>query len=144
MNFELIELTEINEIYKTYDIYKYCMFNPTAEKFEHKIISFLKDNYVKIFACLVNGETAGIIVISFTEQNKAEIIGVAVAVSFRNKGVASYMVKQIMEKYSLIYMLAETDNDAVGFYHNTGFSIEEFSEIYGDETVIRYKCELTK
>ena len=144
MKFELTELTDINEIYKTYDVYKYCMFNPTVEKFEHKIISFLKDNFVKIFTCIVNGETAGVVVISFEEQNKAEIIGIAVAVSFRNQGVASYMIKQIAEKYSLMYISAETDKDAVGFYRNNGFYITEFLEVYDGETVTRYRCELIR
>ena len=97
---------------------------------------------MKIFTCVVNGETAGVVVISFAEQNKAEIIGIAVAVSFRNQGVASYMIKQITEKYSLMYISAETDNDAVGFYRNNGFYITEFLEVYDGETVTRYRCEL--
>ena len=142
MAFKLIELTDINEAYKTYDIYKRCMFNPTVEKFEHKISNFLNDGSVKVFNCFANGEIAGIIVISFTEQNKAEIIGIAVAVHLCNKGIASYMVKQIMEKYSLIYIFAETDDDAVGFYRKIGFEIIEFFKVYDGETVKRYKCEL--
>ena len=83
-------------------------------------------------------------VVSFIEEKKIEIIGIAVEVSARGKGVGSYMINQVVNNYGLLSVCAETDNDAVGFYRNNGFSITEFSETYGAETVVRYKCELTK
>ena len=64
--------------------------------------------------------------------------------SARGKGIGSYMINQVVNNYDLLSVHAETDNDAVGFYRNVGFSIVEFSETYGNETVIRYKCELKK
>ena len=85
----------------------------------------------------------GVIVVSFIERQKIEIIGIAVDTSVRGKGVGSYMINQVINNYGLLSVYAETDNDAVGFYRNNGFNIVEFSEIYGDETVVRYKCELT-
>ena len=140
----LIELTHKNDILQTYEIYKHCMFMPTEEKFDKKIDLFLNDNSVKIFACLNQGKIIGVIVVSFIEEKKIEIIGIAVEVSARGKGVGSYMINQVVNNYGLLSVCAETDNDAVGFYRNNGFSIVEFSETYGAETVIRYKCELTK
>ena len=140
----LIELTNKNDILETYDIYRHCMFMPTEEKFNKKADLFLNDNSVKIFACLNQDKIKGVIVVSFIEQNKIEIIGIAVDVSARGKGIGSYMINQVVNNYDLLSVHAETDNDAVGFYRNVGFSIVEFSETYGNETVIRYKCELTK
>ena len=61
-----------------------------------------------------------------------------------DKGMGSYMIKQVINNYDLLSVYAETDIDAVGFYQKNNFSITEFSEIYDGETVIRYKCELTK
>ena len=144
MELELIELTHKNEVCKTYEIYKHCMFMPTEEKFNKKIDQFLNDNSIKIFACFNQVEIEGVIVVSFVEQSKIEIIGIAVDLSARGKGIGSYMINQIVNDYSLISVYAETDNDAVGFYQKNGFSITEFSEIYDGETVIRYKCELTQ
>lgn len=142
MELKLIELTDRDEICKTYDIYKHCMFMPTEEKFNKKIDTFLNDNFIKIFACLYRGERKGIIVIYFIEQFKIESIGIAVDDSVRHQGIGSYMISELVNEYSLTSIYAETDNDAVGFYRNNSFDITEFSENYNGENVIRYKCEL--
>ena len=144
MDLKLKELTLKNEILQTYEIYKHCMFMPTEEKFNNKADLFLNDNSVKIFACLDQGKIIGVMVVSFIEEKKIEIIGIAVDASVRGKGVGSYIINQVINNYGLLSVYAETDNDAVGFYRNNGFSIVEFSETYGAETVVRYKCELTK
>ncbi|MBE5882938.1 MAG: GNAT family N-acetyltransferase [Lachnospiraceae bacterium] len=144
MENKLIELTVKNEVCKICEIYKHCMFMPTEEKFNKKIEMFLNDNSVKIFACFNQGEIEGVVVILFVEQNKIEIVGIAVDLSARNKGIGSYMINQVINNYALLSVYAETDNDAVGFYRKNGFSITESSETYDGETVIRYKCELTK
>ena len=144
MDLTLRELTIKNEVLQTYEIYKHCMFMPTEEKFNNKVELFLSDNSVKIFACFAQDEILGVMVVSFIEQRKIEIIGIAVDVSVRRKGVGSYMINQVVNNYGLLSVYAETDNDAVGFYRNNGFNIVAFSETYGNETVVRYKCELTK
>ena len=144
MELELIELTHKNEVCKTYEIYKHCMFMPTEEKFNKKIDQFLNDNSIKIFACFNQVEIEGVIVVSFVEQSKIEIIGIAVDLSARGKGIGSYMINQIVTYYGLISVYAETDNDAVGFYLKNNFSVTEFYETYGDEKVLRYKCELNR
>ena len=144
MEHKLIELTNKDEVCRTYEIYKHCMFMPTEEKFDKKIDLFLNDNSVKIFAYLNQGKIIGVMVVSFIEEKKIEIIGIAVEVSARGKGVGSYMINQVVNNYGLLSVCAETDNDAVGFYQKNGFNIIEFSETYGAETVVRYKCELTK
>ena len=144
MDLTLRELTLKNEVLQTYEIYKHCMFMPTKEKFNIKVNQYLNDNSVKIFACFSNGKIVGVMAVSFTEQKKLEVLGIAVDLSVRGKGIGSYMITQVINNYGLLYVYAETDNDAVGFYRNNGFGIVEFSETYGDETVVRYKCELTK
>ena len=144
MNLKLRELTLKNEILQTYGIYKHCMFMPTKEKFNNKVDLFLNDNSVKIFACFEQDEVLGVMVVSFIEQKKIEIIGIAVNSSVRGKGIGSYMINQVVNNYGLLSVYAETDNDSVGFYRNNDFSIVEFSEIYGDEPIVRYKCELTE
>ena len=144
MNLKLRELTLKNEILQVYEIYKHCMFMPTEEKFNNKVDLLLNDNSVKIFACFEQDKIVGIMVVSFKEQKNIEIIGIAVDVSARGKGIGSYMINQVINNYGLLSVYAETDNDAVLFYQKNNFSITELSEIYDGETVIRYKCELTK
>ena len=144
MNLKLRELTLKNEILQVYEIYKHCMFMPTEEKFNNKVDLFLNDNSVKIFVCFEQDKIVGIMVVSFKEQKKIEIIGIAVDVSARGKGIGSYMINQVISNYSLLSVYAETDNDAVWFYQKNGFNIVEFSQTYDGETIVRYKCELTK
>lgn len=144
MELKLIELTHKNEVCQTYEIYKHCMFMPTEEKFSVKADQLLNDNSVKIFACCNQDMIEGVIVVSFAEQHKIEVVGIAVDLSARGKGIGSYMINQVIKDYGLLSVYAETDNDAVGFYRKNGFSITEFPKTYDDETVIRYKCELTK
>ena len=144
MDLKLRELTLKNEILQTYEIYKHCMFMPTEEKFNNKVDLFLNDNSVKIFACFEQDKILGVMVVSLIGQRKIEIIGIAVDVSARGKGIGSYMINQVVNNYGLISVYAETDNNAVGFYRKNGFNIIEFSETYDGATVIRYKCELTK
>lgn len=144
MELELIELTHKNEIFQTYEIYKHCMFMPSEEKFNKKIDRFLNDNSIKIFACFNQGEIEGVIVVSFVEQSKIEIIGIAVDLSARGKGIGSYIINQVINNYCLHSVYAETDIDAVGFYQKNDFSITEFYKTYDGEAVVRYKCELTK
>lgn len=144
MELKLIELTHENDVRKTYEIYKHCMFMPTEEKFNKKMDAFLVDNSVKIFACFNRGAMVGAIVVSFLEQSKIEIIGIAVCLSARSKGVGSYMINQVINDYNLRSVYAETDADAVGFYRKNGFCVTEFPEIYDGEIVVRYKCELNR
>ena len=144
MDLKLRELTLKNEILQVYEIYKHCMFMPTEEKFNKKAEQFLNNNSVKSFACFSHGKIVGVMAVSFIEQKKVEILGIAVDLSARGKGIGSYMIKQVINNYDLLSVYAETDNDAVGFYQKNNFSITEFSEIYDGETVIRYKCELTQ
>ena len=144
MDLTLRELTLKNEVLQTYEIYKHCMFMPTKEKFNIKVNQYLNDNSVKIFACFSHGKIVGVMAVSFTEQKKLEVLGIAVDLSVRGKGIGSYMITQVINNYGLIYVYAETDNDAVGFYRNNDFRIIEFFETYGNETVVRYKCELNK
>ena len=83
-------------------------------------------------------------VVSFTEQRKIEIVGIAVDASARGQGIGSEMIRQVVNRYDLLSVYAETDGDAVNFYRKNGCRIEEFCETYGVDTVIRYRCEWKK
>ena len=120
------------------------MFMPTEEKFNNKVDLFLNNNSIKIFACFEQDKIVGIMVVSFKEQKNIEIIGIAVDVSARGKGIGSYMINQVINNYGLLSVYAETDNDAVGFYRKNDFNIMDFSETYDGANIVRYKCELTK
>ena len=103
MDLKLRELTLKNEILQVYEIYKHCMFMPTEEKFNNKVDLFLNDNFVKIFACFSHGKIVGVMAVSFIEQKKVEILGIAVDLTARGKGIGSYMIKQVINNYDIIH-----------------------------------------
>lgn len=53
------------------------------------------------------------------------------------------MVRESANKMNLHMILAETDDDAVGFYKNMGFDITKEVKHYGNGSVDRYRCLLT-
>ena len=141
MELKLVELTHKTAVCHTYEIYKHCMYMPTEEKFSRKADQFLNDDTTKFFACFNQNVIEGVIVASFIEQQKIEIVGIAVVQSARGQGIGSFMINQVIKEYCLQFIYAETDQDAVGFYRKNGFIVTEYTETYHDETVIRYQCK---
>ena len=144
MKLNLIELNDLDSLGMLYDIYKDCMFMPSKEKFNEKMTTFLKDDAIKIFACLDQRELKGAVVCSLSESNKIKIVGIAVEHSDRCKGIGTYIIKSLTDAYPMHSVIAETDKDAIGFYRKYGFSVTECSENYNGENIIRYRCELER
>ena len=140
----MIELIDRNDLLNTYNIYKYCMYKPSEKEFGKKVDIFFADNSIKIFTCIKCNEIKGIIVISYIEQFKVEIIGIAVDIDARGQGIGSYMINKLMNDYNILSIYAETDDDAIDFYRKNNFAITKFVKTYDGEDVVRYKCELKK
>lgn len=137
----LTKLSTKAEISGIYEIYKHCMYMPSPDKFNKKVDLWVGDRTISVLAFTDKKQIKGVIVLSFLEQNKAEIIGIAVDETARNKGIGTYMINTVINEFNLSFLYAETDKDAVVFYHKNGFRILEFCENLNDETVTRYKCE---
>ena len=52
------------------------------------------------------------------------------------------MIAQLLEKYNPDKLIAETDQEAVEFYRNTGFVVYSLGELYPG--VERFRCVLEK
>ena len=138
----LTEFTDKTDILQTYDIYKHCMYMPTKEKFCKKAADFQNDQTIRIFACFMQMQLVGIIVLSLDGYNRAEIVGIAVDPKHRHQGIGSFMLNRVQKKLRITSLYAETDQDAVDFYRKNSFRITAFSRHYNDKTVTRYQCEL--
>ena len=141
---ELTQITKKGDLIPLYNIYKDCMYNPSKEKFNKTVDSFLIDNTIKIFACSEQNEIKGIIIVTFYMAQKLEILGITVAEKERNKGIGSFMINKLATEYHIKTIYAETDKDAVDFYRKNGFKITEFHKTYNGEKVVRYRCEKKK
>ncbi len=113
------------------------MYQPTFDDFVAQMEEYLGDPSVKIFVCENEGEKAGILVLK-----DEEILGIAVKLDQRKKGLGKDMIYQVMEAEGLKKISAQTDDDAIGFYRNSGFETERVVIEYPDGTAVRYNCVL--
>ena len=136
---------------EAFSIYAPCMYQPAYKDFIAQMEKFLSDPSVKIFVCDMNGEKAGILVLKEIEAAggsetgvEAEILGIAVRKDLRGKGIGKEMVCQVMETEHLKRITAQTDDDAIGFYRNSGFEAEKVVIEYPDGAAVRYNCVFQK
>lgn len=68
--------------------------------------------------------------IEITGANKARICHIAVVPQYRHKGMAVQMIKEVVRMHQLMYLEAETDDEAVEFYKKIGFQVKSLGEKY--------------
>ncbi|WP_081359308.1 MULTISPECIES: GNAT family N-acetyltransferase [Mammaliicoccus] len=79
----------------------------------------------------------GIVGLISTEQ-EVVIKHIAIQNHIQNKGLGTEIINEIHQLFPKRKLVAETDNDAVGFYTKLGFKIISLGEKYPG--IIRYKC----
>ena len=71
------------------------------------------------------------------DDDTVTINDIAVKTDFREKGIGGKMIRFILDKFSSNNIIAETDDDAVGFYKKFGFEISEIESEFDSK---RYNC----
>lgn len=140
MHMQLIEKPEWLYTDDAFAIYRQCMYKPTFEAYKNKIADHLKDLDTRAFECLTKDGISGIIVLNGKET--AELLGIAVSTEFQKRGIGTFMIVEAAKKMNIRRIIAETDDDAVGFYKKSGFEITEMIKNYGGESIVRYRCVL--
>ncbi|MGE7945798.1 GNAT family N-acetyltransferase [Lysinibacillus sp. NPDC093688] len=113
----------------------------TSEKnIEKEYELYMQSPVRELYGYDLESEVAGCIGIEFLSPKRCEIKHIAVSPNHRGIGIGSKMICFISEKYSLSFMFAETDKDAVDFYKNYGFKITSLGEKYPG--VERFQCIL--
>ena len=125
-----------------YTIYSQCMFQAEFEKYCSKIVELSARQEIYIFAAFHNGQIAGIITLEKTSVEAAEIIGIAVKKEFQRCGIGRAMVRFAVQELDVKYLAAETDEEAVGFYNRSSFSVTPFIRRFTDGEITRYNCVL--
>lgn len=142
MKIKLIEKKESVLTQETYTVYQQCMYKPNYNTYVRKINDYFNDKNTKILISLIEDKIVGMLALTMNGDNSAEIIGIAVHSSFQKQGIGSFMIKESAKKMNLHKVLAETDDDAVGFYKNMGFEITKEVKHYENGSVDRYHCLL--
>lgn len=117
---------------------KPSVYDPTPERLKSRAEKYAAGKNIFVYACKKCGVYAGIVVFK-TENGTAEILDIAVKLKYQNCGIGRKLVDFILSQFSVDCMIAETDDDAVGFYRKCGFAVTLAGEVYGSK---RYFCKL--
>ena len=121
-------------------VISHSQYIPTKEKLNGLADKFESSEDIFAFACVCDGFVDGVIVLKRAARGKFEIKSVAVGPTRRNKGIASRLVRYAADTLKCKSIIAETDDDAVGFYRKYGFEVISFGEKYPG--IVRYLCTL--
>ena len=142
MNIKLIDKKESVLTQEAYTVYQQCMYKPDYNAYVRKVNDYFNDKSTKIFISMNEDKIVGMLVLTLNGDNSAEVIGIAVHSSFQKQGIGSFMIRESAKKMNLHKVLAEMDDDAVGFYKNMGFEITKEVKYYENGSVDRYRCLL--
>lgn len=115
------------------------IYKPTPKRVRARAIQYMNSD-ANIYAYKENDTFSGIVIFSI-EDKTATILDIATDINLRSKGIASKLLDYIFSEFGVISIIAETDDDAVGFYKKYGFNISVCGQIGG---VIRYNCICSK
>ena len=115
------------------------IYNPTPERLKNRAEKYSADKNIFVYACKKAGIYVGIVVLG-TENYTAEILDIAVKPEYRKHGIGRKLIDFILNQFPVDIIIAETDNDAVGFYKKCGFTVAPAESI--DDTE-RYSCKLS-
>lgn len=85
-----------------------------------------------------DGKLLGVIGYRLEADRVLRIRHIAVAPDERGQGYGRAMVLQALAETDPVAIVAETDEDAINFYRNIGFTVESLGEKYPG--VERFKC----
>lgn len=118
---------------------KPSVYKPTPKRLKDRAEKYTEDKNVFAYACKSSEKYIGIVVFR-AENSTAEILDIAVKPEYRKHGIGRKLIDFILNQFPVDIIIAETDNDAVGFYKKCGFTVAPAESI--DDTE-RYSCKLS-
>ena len=110
--------------------------NCTQEKLNIILNDYTKKN---LYICGVFINEKLIAMIGFSlNNNEATIEHIGVASEHRRSGIGKELINFVANNFHIKTLKAETDDEAIAFYHALGFTSISFVNKYG---VVRYKCK---
>ena len=109
---------------RIYELLAPSVFNPTEERLLNRAKKYQEDENTNIYACKDNGEYKGIVVFEIL-NNSATILDIAVKPEYQGQGIGSKLIDFIFNSFNVDSIIAETDDDAIGFYKKYGFTVAD-------------------
>ncbi len=132
-------ICDVKEIITEPDILKLLapsVFNPTEERLLNRAKKYQEDEETNVYVYKEDNEYKGIVVFEIT-NNSATILDIAVKTEHQGKGIGSKLVDFIFNSFNVNSIIAETDDDAIGFYIKYGFTVADTKVKFDTK---RYVC----
>ena len=123
------------------DILKESIYDTsgTGQVVREKAEKYANDKSISAYGIYKNKHAAGIVLLDIANPKQIIIEEIAVSPQMQKQGIGSKLIDFVLGNYNSDLLIAETDNDAVGFYQKCGFDIINLGEKYLN--CIRYRCE---
>ncbi|SMF81175.1 Acetyltransferases [Paenibacillus uliginis N3/975] len=118
------------------ELLAYSVF-PDPERLDQAVEAYRKPNGLELYGYEEEGVLVGIIGVDKVEDEMT-IKHIAVTPENRGKDYGRGMILELMVQQKPARVIAETDEEAVGFYRSIGFEIYSLGEIYPG--VERFRC----
>ncbi|RII35481.1 N-acetyltransferase [Clostridium chromiireducens] len=115
------------------------VYNPTEDRLNNRADKYISNQNTVVFSLKNNETYKGIIVLNLSNIKEIIILDIAVLNSIQKSGIGSSLINHCINIFEPNEIIAETDDDAVGFYKKFGFNIQSLGNKYG-VGIKRYKC----
>ncbi len=119
------------------ELLSYSIF-PDESRLIHTINAYQSNDNSEIYAYEVDDVYIGIVGVQMMEGAILEILHLSVQPNFRGLGYGRGLLVELIEMKKPNRLFAETDQDAVDFYRNVGFTVVSLGEKYPG--VERFEC----
>ncbi|HWT76996.1 MAG TPA: GNAT family N-acetyltransferase [Mobilitalea sp.] len=138
---QIIEAKSILRIKDLLSVLAESVYNPTEERLNKKAENYINNLSTAIFAAKSNKTYTGVIILDISNIKRVIIHNIAVNKSYQKSGIGSSLINHCIDTFQPDEIIAETDDDAVGFYKKLGFDIVSLGDKYG-AGITRYECTL--
>lgn len=121
------------------EILKESVFEPTKEKLIKRANYYENTDGVVSYGYAYNDVILGLIVLDVKNKYEIIILDIAVKKDHQKRGVGKALLNYVLFELEPKILIAETDDDAVGFYKKNKFEIVNLREKYLNNT--RYECK---
>lgn len=118
------------------ELLAYAVF-PDPERMDQAVEAYRKPNGLDLYGYEEDDVLVGIIGVDASE-GELTIKHIAVTPENRGKDYGRGMILELMLQLKPVRVIAETDEESVGFYRSIGFEIYSLGELYPG--VERYRC----
>ena len=125
--FNVSSICDIKEIITEPDILKLLapsVYNPTEVRLLNRAKKYQEDKETNVYVYKEDNEYKGIVVFELV-NNSATILDIAVNPEHQKSGVGSKLIDFIFNSFNVDSIIAETDDDAIGFYKKYGFTVAD-------------------